>query len=204
MSNTAVYTAIIPDRDLTESAVYPPLRQSELDRCSNERVKREKYYVWKLLEIAIFREFGEQIENIRFEKNEKGKWLSDSLCFSLSHTDRVVAVAVSDRPVGVDVEAVRRHREGLETHILTESERIELCGLDTDSSWEYIIKKWTQKESIFKVYKKGGFLPRETDTHEYNAFTKEWELLGEKYYLSVAGERVENALWVFVDEYLGV
>ena len=199
MSNTAVYTAIIPDRDLTESAVYPPLRQSELDRCSNERVKREKYYVWKLLEIAIFREFGEQIENIRFEKNEKGKWLSDSLCFSLSHTDRVVAVAVSDRPVGVDVEAVRRHREGLETHILTESERIELCGLDTDSSWEYIIKKWTQKESIFKAGDKGVFEPTKIETEEFSVQTRCLELPFGKYMLSVCSDDAENVKFVAYD-----
>ena len=191
MSNTAVYTAIIPDRDVTES-VYPPLRQAEIDRCSSERVKREKYYVWRLLEYAISRELGEDMKNIRFEKNERGRWFSDKLFFSLSHTDRIVAVAVSDRPVGVDIEAVRRHREGLERHILTESEMTELRELDDGKAWEYIIKRWTQKESIFKLGDRPAFEPTKIETANFPVVTRCVEYQFGKYMLSVCSEDVEN------------
>ena len=191
MSNTAVYTAIIPDRDVTES-VYPPLRQAEIDRCSKEKVKREKYYVWKLLEYAISCEFGEDMKNIRFEKNERGRWLADKLFFSLSHTDKVVAVAVSDSPVGVDIEAVRRHREGLERHILTEGEMAELRGLDADTAWEHIIKRWTQKESIFKLGDRPTFEPTKIETADFSVVTRCMEYKFGKYMLSVCSEDSEN------------
>ena len=106
MRKTVVFAARLPDTYLYEP-IYPPERQAEIEKCSNEKVKREKYFVWKLLEYAIFNTIGEPIENFNFEKNPNRKWVSDRVYFSLSHSDGVVAVALSDREVGVDIERIR-------------------------------------------------------------------------------------------------
>lgn len=191
MSKTAVYTAIIPEAD-ADGRVYPPQRQAEIDKCSSNKVKKEKYYVWKLLEYAILQDFGENMENIRFEKKEGGGWLADKLFFSLSHTDRVVAVAVSNKRVGVDVEAVRPHREGLESRILTAREMTELESIDGEDAWEYIIKRWTQKESIFKTQDKALFEPTKIETADFRLRTEHLELPFGRYMLSVCTEDEEN------------
>ena len=65
-----VYVAAIPDvTALTE--LYPPERQAELDAVTNDRVKTEKWCVWKLLEYALERSFGYKMKDMTFSK--KGK-----------------------------------------------------------------------------------------------------------------------------------
>ena len=54
MSKTVVMAAQIPDRDISD-LLYPPERQAEIDGISRESVRREKYFVWKLLEYAVAR-----------------------------------------------------------------------------------------------------------------------------------------------------
>lgn len=184
MNYTAVYAALIPAEGEI-GKVLPAERQAEIDRCSSPKVKREKYYVWKLLEYALERDMGEKLENISFEKSDNGKWMSDRVFFSLSHTDGVVAVAVSGSNVGVDVEAVRRHRDGLEEHILTEREREELSALEELAAWEYIIGRWTQKESIFKALNKHVFEPTRIEASEYPTRTERLELPTGVYMMSV-------------------
>ena len=196
---TAVYVAEIND-DVDVYDVYPTERQDEIDRCSCDRVRREKYCVWKLLEYALNDAFGLDIRNVNFYKNENGKWLSDKCFFSLSHTDGAVAVAVSDKNVGVDIEAVRRHREGIEQRILTNSERAEKNALTEEEQIEYIIKCWSKKESIFKTLDLRVFEPNKIESSDHPVNTRIIELGAEKYALSVCTEQpIDNARF-----YIGV
>ena len=195
MRETVVYAARIPDGEMSD-VLYPPERQSEIDRLSNEKVKREKYFVWKLLEHAISETVGEPIENFAFERLPNRKWVSDRLCFSLSHTDGVVAVALSDKSVGVDVESVRAHREGLERSILTEKELKELSLTETDFFWDYIIKRWTQKESIFKAQEQKCFEPTKIEASEHCVKTETLELENERFMLSVCAHDADAAKFI--------
>ena len=79
---TAVYMAVIdPNTELTD--VYPPQRQSEIDRCSNEGVRLEKYTAWKLLEAAVRQSVGLPMETVAFSKNAYGKWRECVSCLWL-------------------------------------------------------------------------------------------------------------------------
>ena len=191
MRNTAVFVSCIPETNIFEP-LYPETRQAEIEKCSNEKVQREKYFVWKLLEAAIEQVLGERIENIHFDKRADGKWVADRFCFSLSHSDRVVAVALSDREVGVDIEAIRKYREGLERHILTPVEMAELSEQDGKRAWEYIIMRWTQKESIFKAGDKRIFEPTSIETAEHNVRTEVLELFDNKYMLSFCAHDAQS------------
>ena len=182
---TVVFAARIPQTD-DFGKVYPPERQAEIDRITNPDVKREKYFVWKLLEYAIEKTAGEPIENYAFEKKPNRKWVSDRLCFSLSHSDGAVAVALSDSAVGVDIEVIRPRRAGLEKSILTQRELTELPLLDAKDSWEYIIMRWTQKESIFKAGDRNAFEPVKIETSEYSVRSEKLEFDGESFMLSVS------------------
>lgn len=87
-----------------------------------------------------------------FEKNEHGKpFLKDypDIHFNLSHCNNGIIVAVSDEPVGVDIESFREVSDSLlrytmneeEYHIITESED------PIKTFTEY----WTKKEAVFKL-----------------------------------------------------
>ena len=180
-----VYAARIPE-DASLSEVFPHERQTEIERCSCERVKREKYFVWRLLEYALADALDIDIKNLSFSKNENGKWTADRCFFSLSHTDGAVAVAVcACDSVGVDIEAVKRRREGIENRILTEREREELKALSEDEATEYIITRWTQKESIFKASDVYVFEPMRIEASDFSVCSKRTDIGQESYVLSV-------------------
>lgn len=76
--------------------------------------------------------------------------------FSLSHSGGYALCALSDAgPVGVDIEVVRPHREGLPQYAFTEEELAEF-----DGSWEDFARLWTRKESRCKMLDSPLYPPR--------------------------------------------
>lgn len=95
---------------------------------------------------------GTAQEDIRFSGNENGKPLCDGACFSVSHSGELVACAVSERPVGVDVEQIRPVRPAL-YQVLTPSEQAYVASGDpAERFWQL----WTMKEAWIKCF--GGHL----------------------------------------------
>ncbi|MBO5889522.1 MAG: hypothetical protein J6Q58_05220, partial [Clostridia bacterium] len=101
-----VYVYAIP-KTPNFSSLYPAERQREIESTLNMKVKEEKYYAWKVLEYALDKTFGYKIEDFAFSKTQYGKWETCGVYFSISHSHRVVAVAVSNEPIGVDIELVK-------------------------------------------------------------------------------------------------
>ena len=62
-----VMYAPIKDTDMTEPLV-PKERQQEVEGCKNERVRREKYLVWKLLAKATKQGLNLDFDNLNFTK----------------------------------------------------------------------------------------------------------------------------------------
>lgn len=161
---TQIYLGRIPENGIIKE-VFPPLRAEEIASVGNERVKREKYYVWKLLEYALNDTFGLDINRVNFQKKDSGKWTADSFHFSLSHCNGVVAVALSNDPVGIDIELssckVRSH---LAEKIFTKNEKSRYLSLSEDEREDFLLRCWTAKESIFKMRGEKVFSPHTIDT----------------------------------------
>ncbi len=190
-----VYLAKIPS-ETGEDTLYPQARQDEVDACTNDKVKRQKYYAWKLLEYALNRTFGYKMSNLVFEKTKRGKWTTPSCFFSISHSENAVAVAVSRREIGVDVEKIDGVKEGVIQKVLTKSENKEFSAIGVDENArrrEYLVGKWTQKESVFKTADSGAFRPSKIETSAHALATKKVCVDGEEYMLSVATENLANA-----------
>ena len=190
----SLYIARLPD-----VAPREPLscaqRQAEIESASNERVRREKYYVWRLLEYAIKNSLGVEASRLSFTKGENGKWTCGEVELSLSHSGELLAVALSKNAVGVDVERIRvKRREGMAEYILTQAEK-EAYALAEDKD-EYLIRKWCEKEAIFKSLDKNAFLPREIETEDYFSSVRYYELETEKYILAVCA-KAEDELEIF-------
>ena len=92
------------------------------------------------------------------ERSPRGKPLfagREDRWFSLSHSGGLALCALSDRPVGVDVERVRPHRARLPEYALSPEE---LAAFD--GSWENFCRLWTLKESWCKREDSPLFPPR--------------------------------------------
>lgn len=183
-----VYVAAIPD-DCAFDAVFPPARRQEIASCSNPAVKRQKYAVWKLLEYALKRSFGYDIRKLKFAKGDNGKWTSSECEFSLSHSNNAVAVALSRRSVGVDIEAVAAVRDELSARILTDAELATYSALSADKQ-EYLSRKWTEKESLFKMSNEKNFCPSNIDVSGQNLRTERLTVDGNEYFLTVASDDI--------------
>lgn len=178
-----VYTATIPENDVF-SDLYPQKRNDEIQAVSNNLVKREKYYAWKLLEYALNRTFGYKIEKLDFTKTEKGKWCCDKCFFSISHSNSAVAVAVSKKPIGVDIEIIRPHKSEVITKVFTENELKEYS--ESEDKNRFLITAWSKKESIFKKESETNFFPKKIETSMTETAVKYVILNGEEYVLTTS------------------
>ena len=155
---TYVYVAEIPNGELKE--LYPKERQLEINHTKNEKLKREKYYVWRLLEYALAESFGKSISELEFTKHKSGRWSTPFCEFSISHTDGVVAVAISNETVGVDVEVIKpRHNDKTAERIMTAEEYNKYQNLPESERTEFFLSVWTRKEAVFKSLHLDSFVP---------------------------------------------
>jgi phosphopantetheinyl transferase len=180
-----VYTASIP-KLLPDAPLYPEERQKEVLGCGHGGVKRQKYYVWRLLEYALDRTFGYKMKTMAFSKNKRGKWETPTCYFSLSHCDDMVAVAVSRDVVGVDIEDVNPFKDEVLFFALTLQEMEECKSLPKEDRLEYLYQKWTTKESVFKTQEEGCFHPAKMQASDYSAKTKTLRIADKTYVLTVA------------------
>lgn len=183
----------------TSVPLYPSLRFSEIQACKSERVKCEKYLVWKLLEKAIETNFNLDFANLQFAKNADGKWTCSDLYFSLSHTDGAVCVAVSNKPIGVDIEIVKNIRLSLKDKILTEREKEKIMSLPEEQKGAFLLDAWVKKESIFKMTGGEALLPTRIDTIDSVAKAESIDILGREYLIAVASKN-DNIEIVYTED----
>ncbi len=185
-----VYTAVIPDRDIGE--LTTKLRQDEILSVKNDKVKRQKYYAWKLLEYALMRTFGYKISDLNFTKTESGKWCTDKCYFSISHSRDLVAVAVSKKPIGVDCELIAEPKPNAIERVLRRAEKKQLKRVGENQKTEYLITAWSKKESAFKYIGEGKFLPSKIDTTKFSYAQKIVALGNDNYTLNTCTNYNKN------------
>lgn len=86
-----------------------------------------------------------------FSFNEHGKPMLkevSSIHFSISHCKEAIAVAVADRPVGIDVETLRMPSEALAEKVMDEGEKLRFDISDTPE--DFFTAIWTAKEAVMK------------------------------------------------------
>ncbi len=187
--DTLVYYAKIPERGELKT-LFPETRNREIVGAKSEKVKREKHAVWQLLDYALEKELGKSVEDFAFIKTESGKWQTDGVEFSLSHGGRLVAVALSLKPVGVDVEKISARSVGAAKKLLSKEEFSDYLVMSDAEKTEYFIRKWTEKESLFKREGGNAFWPDKRV--DGRTVTEKITVDGEEYFLTVAVETGES------------
>ncbi len=185
-----LYITAIPDTEI--GTVYSLARQAQIDATSNKELRRQRYYVWKLLEYALKQSFNLNPNRIRFYLDDKGKWGCEECYFSLSHSKNAVAVAVSHKPVGVDIESAKREVSDPLCHkILTETELEEYNAVSPKEKKRYLLQKWCAKESLFKIGNIKHFQPKQIETNT-GIFSGSVTVGGYDLFYSVASSNTER------------
>lgn len=185
-----LYIAAIPETAM--GTVCAPARQAQLEATEKESLRRQRYFVWKLLEYALENSFGITSENVAFSRDENGKWHCKECFFSLSHCRDAVAVAVSRKPVGVDIECANRQvTPALSKKILTEAELAVYDSLPEERRGQFLLEAWCGKESLFKAHGGAVFTARRWDTTQ-GVRTGMLNLDGKDFCYAVATENPTN------------
>ena len=146
----------IDDFDL--QAALPEIseqRRLQALRFKFERGQRTCVLAYLLLKKALREEYG-LTENPLFEYGPHGKPFiigHPEIHFSLSHCREAVSCAVSDRPVGIDVESVQRYRESLAQYTMSDEEQQLIAA--TERPDVAFIRLWTMKEARLKLTGEG-------------------------------------------------
>lgn len=107
-----------------------------------------------------------------FLYNEHGApYLEDGPYFSISHCKQGIAVVVSDWPVGIDIEGLRKVDEGLVRKTMNIVEQAQIAAAANPE--QEFIRLWTRKEAYVKM--QGTGIISDMQTILQDATAVEWQ-----------------------------
>ena len=142
-------------------------------RYRRELDQRLSVAVYKLLQHALLTEYGLNILP-RFIYNGNGKPALEGfpeIHFSLSHCNQAVVCAVSELPVGIDVETTDNYSDEVARQVMSHAE---LRSINSSARPDVTFTRlWTMKESLYKMrgVPLAGGIPRMLDHTDRYRFT---------------------------------
>lgn len=185
---TDVYVALLPEGECG-APLYPEERDAYVKNTANPTVRRERYFVWRLLEIAARRSLGLELSEIGLRR-EGERWAGELADISLAHGGGALAVAISGEPVGVDIELLSDGSDGdrLAERFFNDAERAEYYAASEEERRLTSIRIWTAKEAIFKSLSESAFAPSDVDSHSSRVHSSTLRLGDCDFVLSVVSE----------------
>ena len=158
-----LYSLRIPKIDGDSLKKYMSLvskqRQDKVNRQKNEAKRHQALFAAVMLRAILCENLKLKNSELQFGISSYGKpyLLNENLLhFSISHTEGLVSVAVSDKNVGVDCEKIRAINKKLCERYFTDQEAEYVNSSDSDYEARFF-EIWTMKEAFGK-YKGDGFL----------------------------------------------
>lgn len=125
-------------------------QQQKLVRLQNTRAWKNSLMALLLVRLLATEKLGIDNHLLQFETGEKGKpYLPyyPAFQFSISHSHNGVAVAVSDREAGVDIELLGKANFKVAERFFTPKEAAYIKKYDSDRRF---FETWTRKEACIK------------------------------------------------------
>ena len=133
-------------------AALPLLSSQRREQCLKfKQGRRTCAAAYLLLCEGLRREYG-ITEPPVFEYGEHGKPAivgRPDIHFNMSHCREAALCALSDKPVGVDVESIGRYNESLVRYTMNDDELAQIQQSDRPDV--AFIRLWTQKEAVLKL-----------------------------------------------------
>ena len=152
------------------------LASSERQRMERYRDAREHLCGEGLIREMLAQKLGRAPEDIAITRSDSGKPLTEGAFFSISHSGNVVLCAVSDLPVGVDIERLRPVPAHLSDRFGTQEP-------------EEFFRLWTRMEARMKCV--GGTIGRWREFTEPHSDYREEEIGVPKGYTAAVCEKIK-------------
>ncbi len=136
-------------------------KQEKINRFYSDIDKKLSIYSELLIRIIVCQIYEVKNKDIVFDREKYGKpCLSgySDFHFSISHTRNAIVVAISDNPIGVDIERIKEIKIGIVKRFFTECERAYI-NEDKLGSNKRFYEIWTKKEAYVKYLGLGLSVP---------------------------------------------
>jgi 4'-phosphopantetheinyl transferase len=153
------YATVAPTNEKYEEQVQPQLSTSELSRLGgiNSNLKRHEYLLSRaLMRHAFSHQFKRPSSEWQFIERPnltpKIINLPINYHFSLSHSHGTICLAISNEPVGIDIEQEKmRPNFSSLANAFMNPEEVQLLNENHESAMETFYKIWCAKEAAYKV-----------------------------------------------------
>ena len=127
-----------------------PQRYEQAMRFRSERDRRLSVAAYLLLCCGLREEYGiTELPVFEYDSDGKPSIIGHpEIYFNLSHCRQAAVCVISDRPVGVDVERIRRYNSSLVRYTMNDEEVRQIE--ESNHPEVEFIKLWTMKEALFK------------------------------------------------------
>jgi len=150
------------EQSLALYEMLPERRKEAVDRARNPEIAKKRLYTGAFLQYVLAKETGIFAERLQYEYNEWGKpaLVGSDIHFNLSHSGDYVVLAVSDQPIGIDVEHKTKNYESLAKRCFCPEEYADIMSVDTREGQEIrFLEYWTMKEAYIKLRGEGMRIP---------------------------------------------
>ena len=131
-------------------------RKQKIEKCMRKKGRCQSLGAGLLLEYVL-RCYGKSTSEITFGEN--GKPEIAGLYFNLSHSHDIVICAVSDSPIGCDIERMKDAPLRIAERYFGKNECEQLDTLPSDEKSDLFYRLWTIKESYLKMTGEGLQIP---------------------------------------------
>lgn len=165
----------------------PKARRQKIMQCKQKQ-KRLQCLGAGLLLNKVLMQHGLLSEDIYEDSN--GKPIVDGISFNLSHSGDLVICAVSEKPVGCDIEQIKDAPKKVAERSFSETENEHLQQFSGDVYNREFFRIWTKKESYLKMTGTGIRVPLNL-LEIKDCYIQEYEIPG--YQISVCAKEKEFA-----------
>ena len=188
MTNNKLVVFIADIFKFENNTILPQYVSGEIFN-SNEHKIKQKRATYGLLKYAVKQVFDLDEDFSTLRKNENGKPVSDNYHLSISHKENLIAIAISNSNVGVDIEYVNEkiNVNNIKKTILNSEE----SHLSLNTAYD-IFNMWVKKESKFKFEGGEKLEPKNIKTTSSNFNISEIEYQNKSYLLGVCADDLNN------------
>lgn len=159
-------------------------RQKKADTLKRDPAKKLSIAAGELAKKAIAEELNIDPKTIRFRTTNTGKPYAENLNieFSISHSGTIAVCAISDHPVGIDIERIKEVSINVAKRLYTPDEQ-KYVFEKWDLSKQRFCEVWTRKEAYVKKIGRGiTYFPHFCTMHDKSIETH----IRDRYIVSVA------------------
>lgn len=181
-------------RNLTASdyekyyALMTPTKRARVERFRYTADKERTVVGDMLARQLISKRCSIDENNIRFQIGKHGKpYVAElSVYFNISHSGNIVVCAIDNKPIGIDVEQIRKIDSHLIKRVCTDKEQEYVLSVKDGNEtgmYKRFFEIWTSKEAYFKCIGTGIMEFKEIDI--YTEVTKRKSNLLEDYIITI-------------------